>query len=72
MDPPFCYVLSNCMSVTNFRVGIHLQLFVVSLLVHSALVFVFKDIVFFSQKFHEVVLFAAAHYRKKPERGLVI
>lgn len=68
MDPSFCYVLSNCTSVMNFRVGIHLRLGkCLCRLTFSAQrpVFVFKDIVFFSQKFHEVVLFQAADYGKK-------
>lgn len=52
MDPSFCYVLSNCMSVMNFRVGIHLQLGkCLCCLTFSAqgTVFVFKDIVLFSR-----------------------
>lgn len=60
-----CYVLSNCMSVTNFRVGIHLQLGkCLCCLTFSAqgTVFVFKDIVFFSRN--------RSHYGKKTSGNL--
>lgn len=70
MDPSFCHVLSNCMSV--IRAGIHLQrgkcLCCLTLSAQST-VFVFKDIFALFSKFHEVVLFQAVATTARNQQG---
>lgn len=65
MDPPFCHVLSNCMSGWEFTYNLG-NVCVVSLFGAQGTVSVFKDIVLFSR--NPMFLFSRSRFGKKPAR----